>query len=152
MLRTPLLCAATVVAAAALVSVPSAFADQVFHTSHAELHPVTDAPLQSGFVNDIHTNGVVNSAHEEYHLAGAQPNTTYQVTLVIYLSPNCAGTPFLSFPSTTVTTNGAGNGNANRQFPAGPPNNPPLQVGIIWQFLSGGVPVYATDCVPVTAD
>ncbi len=139
------------IAAAALVASPS-FADQVFHTSHATVHAVAGAPLGSGFVNDIHTNGVVNAAHEEYHLNGAQPSATYQVQLVIYGSPSCTGTPFLTILSSQVTTNGAGNGNADFTFPAAPPNNPPLQVGIVWQFLSNGVPVYATDCVPVTID
>jgi hypothetical protein len=117
------------------------------------VHAVAGAPLRSGFVNDIHTNGVVNAAHEEYQLNGAQPSTTYRVELVIYGSPSCAGSPFLTFLSSQLTTNGAGNGQANATFPAGPPNNPPLQVGIVWQFfLSLGVPVYATECVPVTAD
>jgi hypothetical protein len=151
-MRTPLPFAVAVVIAAGLAMVQAALADQVFHTSHADLHAVAGAPLQSGFVNDIHTNGVVNSAHEEYHLAGAQPDTTYQVVLNIFASTSCAGAPLLAFPSMMLTTNGAGNGNANREFPAGPPNNPPLQVGIVWQFESGGVPVYATDCVTVTAD
>jgi hypothetical protein len=27
-----------------------------------------------------------------------------------------------------------------------------LQVGIVWQFLSGDVPIYTTDCVPVSID
>lgn len=152
MFRKPPRMAAAVVAAAALVVVPSAFADQVFHTSHAAAHAVAGAPLQSGFVNDIHTNGVVNSAHEEYHLAGAQPSTTFQVQLVIYGSQSCAGSPFLTLPSAQLTTNVAGDGNASFTFPAGAPNNPPLKVGIVWQFLSGGVLTYATDCVPVTID
>ncbi len=152
MLRKPFRLAPALASVAALVVVSSALADQVFHTTHAAVYPVASAPLQSGFVNDIHTNGVVNSAHEEYHLSGAQPNTIYQVQLVIYASPNCAGTPFLVFRSSQLTTNGAGNGNANFTFPAGPPNNPPLQVGIVWQFLANSVPVYETDCVPVTLD
>ena len=152
MSRKSLLIAAVVTAAAAFVVIPPALADRVFHTSHAAVHPVSDAPLQSGFVNDIHTNGVVNSAHEEYHLNGAEPSTTYQVQLVIYASQSCAGTPFLTFPTAMLTTNAAGNGNAMATFPASPPNNPPLQVGIVWQFLSNGVPLYATDCVPVTVD
>ena len=151
MSRKPLLIAAAVVAVA-LIAVPTAFADQLFHTSHAAVHSVAGAPLRSGFVNDIHTSGVVNSAHEEYHLNGAQPGTTYQVQLVIYPSQSCAGSPFLTIQSSLLTTDGAGNGNANFTFPAAAPNNPPLQVGIVWQFLSNGVPVYATDCVPVTVD
>jgi hypothetical protein len=137
---------------AALIAVPAALADQVFHTSHAAVHAVAGAPLKSGFVNDIHTNGNVNSAHEEYHLNGAQPNATYQVQLLIYADQSCTGTPFLVVPTAQLTTNGVGNGNADATFPAGPPNNPPLHVGIVWQFLAGGAAVYATDCVPVSVD
>jgi hypothetical protein len=152
MSRKPLLVAAVLAAGASLVAVAPALADQVFHTSHAAVHSVGGAPLRSGFVNDVHSNGAVNSAFEEYHLNGAQRGTTYQVQLVIFASQSCAGSPFLTIPTALVTTNGAGNGNANATFPAGPPNDPPLQVGIVWQFLSGGVPVYATDCVPVAID
>ena len=142
---------AGVVVVAALAASP-AFADQVFHTSHAAVHAVGDAPLRSGFVNDIHTNGDVNSAREEYQLNGAEPGTTYHVQLVIYGSQTCSGQPFLVFPTAALTTNGAGNGTASFVFPAGPPNDPPLQVGIVWQFLSNGAPVYTTDCVPVSID
>ena len=151
MSRKPLLIVAAVVAVA-LTTVSTALADQLFHTSHAAVHSVAGAPLRSGFVNDIHTSGVVNAAHEEYHLNGAQPGTTYQVQLLIYPSQSCAGSPFLTVQTSLLTTDGAGNGNANFTFPAAAPNNPPLQVGIVWQFLSNGVPVYATDCVPVTVD
>jgi hypothetical protein len=151
MIARPIWITAATVAAAALVASP-ALADQVFHTSHAAVHPVAGAPLQSGFVNDIHTNGTVNAAHEEYHLNGAQPDTTYQVQLLIYGTQSCTGAPLLVLPTAQLTTNGAGNGNADAAFPAGPPNNPPLRVGVVWQFLANGVPVYATDCVPVTAD
>jgi hypothetical protein len=143
---------AGLVAGAALITAPIAVADQVFHTSHAALHAVAGAPLQAGFVNDIHSNGVVNAAHEEYHLNGAQPDTTYQVQLVIYGDQSCLGSPFATVPTALVATNGAGNGNAKATFPAGMPNNPPLQVGIVWQFVANGTPVYATDCVPVTVD
>ncbi|HZO34045.1 MAG TPA: hypothetical protein VFB17_03105 [Gaiellaceae bacterium] len=147
------LVAAAALAVAALVIVPIAAADQVFHTSHAAVHSVAGAPLRSGFVNDIHTNGAVNSAHEEYHLNGAQANTTYQVQLLLFNDQSCGGTPFAIAPTAQLTTNGQGNGNADFTFPAGAPNNPPLQVGIIWQFLSStGDPVYATDCVPVSID
>jgi hypothetical protein len=148
----PWIAVAGVAAVAALAAAP-ALADQLFHTSHAALHAVAGAPLRSGFVNDIHTNGNVNSAREEYQLNGAQPDTTYQVQLVIYPSQSCAGAPFLTIPSSTLTTNGVGNGTSIFVFPAGPPNDPPLQVGIVWQFLSGsGATVYATDCVPVAVD
>ncbi len=147
----PLVMLAGLISLLALVAVPAAFADQVFHTSHAAVHAVADAPLKSGFVNDIHSNSVVNSAREEYHLNGAQPNTTYQVQLLFYEDQSCAGSP-LSFTTAVLATNGAGNGNADVTFAAGPPNNPPLQVGIVWQFTANGAPVYTTDCVQVSVD
>jgi hypothetical protein len=150
MSRKPLCIVAALATAAALIVVPSALADQVFHTSHASVHSVAGPPLKFGFVNDIHTNGVVNAAHEEYHLNGAQKNTTYQVELVIYASQSCAGTPLFVLPTAQLTTNSGGNGNAMFTFPAGPPQS--LEVGIVWQFVSNSVPVYATDCVPVTID
>ena len=152
MLPKPLVILAGFIVGATLIAAPAAFADQLFHTSHAGLHAVSSEPLQSGFVNDIHTNGVVNSAHEEYHLNGAQADTTYQVQLVIYADQDCAGSPFLTIQTAMVTTNGAGNGNAHATFPAGAPNNPPLRVGIVWQFIANGTPVYTTDCVPVSID
>jgi hypothetical protein len=152
MLRKPLLIAAAIAGGALLAVAAPAVADQVFHTSHAAVHPVASAPLRSGFVNDIHTNGVVNAAHEEYHLNGAQPRATYQIELLIYADQSCAGPLIMTVPTATLTTNAAGNGNAMFTFPAGPPNNPPLEVGIVWQFLSQGVPLYATDCVPVAID
>ena len=146
----PLVMLAGLICVGALIAVPAAFADQVFHTSHAAVHAVAGAPLESGFVNDIHTNGGVNSAREEYHLNGAQPNTTYEVQLVIFES--CEGSLLTTVPTAMLTTNGAGNGNSDASFPAGPPNNPPLQVGIVWQFTANGAPVYATDCVQVSVD
>jgi hypothetical protein len=146
----PLVMLAGLICVGALIAVPAAFADQVFHTSHAAVHAVAGAPLQSGFVNDIHTNGAVNSAREEYHLNGAQPNTTYEVQLVI--SQSCEGSLLTTVRTATLTTNGAGNGNSDASFPTGPPNNPPLQVGIVWQFIANGAPVYATDCVQVSVD
>lgn len=148
----PLAMLAGLISVGALAAVPAAFADQVFHTSHADAHAVANAPLQSGFVNDIHTNGAVNAAREEYHLNGAQSNTTYQVQLVIYGDQTCSGSPFATVSTATLTTNGAGNGNADATFPAGPANEPPLSVGIVWQFVVNGAPVYATDCVPVRID
>src|SRR5881227_2188793 len=119
MSRKPYLVVAVLAAGAALFAVAPALADQVFHTSHAPVHSIARAPLGSGFVNDMHSNGAVNSAREEYHLSGAQPDTSYQVQLVIFASQSCAGAPFATVPTAVVTTSGAGNGNAGTTFPAG---------------------------------
>src|SRR5262245_30168467 len=83
-----------------------AHANQVFHTSHAALHSVAGAPLNGGFVNDIHMSGAVNVAHEEYHLNGAEPNTTYQIAIVGYASTACAGPAILGISTASITTNG----------------------------------------------
>ena len=46
---------------------------------------------ESGFVNDVHAEGVVNGAIEIYHLNGALPETTFQVTILFYVAdPTCA--------------------------------------------------------------
>ena len=150
-MRPKLLLALAVGVAAVLA--PTAAADKAFHTLHAPLFSVAGAPLKSGFVNDVHTDGVVNAAHEIYHLSGARPNTTYQVTILLYPgSPTCAGTP-IALPTTTVTPNRAGNGNARFTFPAGPPTGLEGAVhGIRW-ILTGPQGVdYQTGCHPLTID
>jgi hypothetical protein len=150
-MRPKLLVALLAVIGAASVLVPVATADRAFHTLHAELHPVGGAPLQSGFVNDIHTNGVVNGAHEIYQLNGALPNTTYQVSILFYAGdPTCTSTPGV-FPTATLTTNSAGNGTARFTFPAGPPSTLPTS-GIRWQFSTSAGVAYETDCAPLDLD
>jgi hypothetical protein len=134
--------------------VPLAGADSVFHTLHAELVPVGNAPLRSGFVNDIHTNGNVNYAHEVYQLNGASPNTTYQVSIRLYLfDPTCSTLPVL-IPTTTLTTNGAGNGKAGFTFLAGsiPPPLVGSPHGIAWQLTTGSTVAYQTGCNVLTLD
>jgi hypothetical protein len=144
---------ALVAALAALTFVSVAAADQFFHTSHAELMPIGDAPLRSGFVNDIHTQGVTIGAQELYQLNGALPNTTYSVALWIYPrgSGSCDGAPVRMFTTETITTNGAGNGEAQHTFLANPNPPPPNPVPtpIKWVVSLNGVPQYETGCVLV---
>jgi hypothetical protein len=150
-MRPRLLLVLPAVIAAATMLVPAATADRVFHTLHAELHPVGGAPLHSGFVNDVHTQGVVNAAHEIYHLNGAIPNTTFQVTILFYFAdPTCTTAPG-AIPTATLTTNGSGNGNARFTFPAGPPSTLPTS-GIRWEFSTPAGVAYATDCAPLDLD
>jgi hypothetical protein len=63
-----------------------------------ELVPVSDAPLQSGFVVNIHPNGPVIFAHEIYQLNGAAPSTTYQVMLMVYPLDSTAWGPSYDDP------------------------------------------------------
>jgi hypothetical protein len=96
--------------------------DRAFHTLHADLHAVGGAPLQSGFVNDVHTNGVVNGAHQIYHLNGASPNTTYRRHDQPLPRRSHVHDGADRDSTATIMTNGAGNGNGRFTFPAGPPS------------------------------
>jgi hypothetical protein len=121
----------SIVAVAALVTslalaVPAS-ADQAFHTQRIPLSPVADAPLKSGAVIDIHTQGPTIYAQERYVLIGAEVETTYQVTLLVYSDPGCAALLF-PIPTATMTTNTAGTRTGrrpstrrtSRAFPARP--------------------------------
>ena len=66
----------------AALAVPAA-ADAVYHSSHIPFAPIGEAPLRSGFVENIHANGPNVFAHEQYVVNGAEPNTTYDVVLTI---------------------------------------------------------------------
>ena len=130
----------------------TAAADKFHHTSHADLTPIGDAPLQSGFVNDIHTEGVTQAAHEIYQLNGALPNTDYVIMLHVYgPDATCTGDGRAVLP-TTITTNDAGNGQESRDFLAssGPPR-PPTTSFIKWVVTLNGTPVYQTGCVEIVS-
>jgi len=143
---------AVVLAFVALPVVAStATADQFFHTSHADLTPIGSAPLQSGFVNDIHTNGVTIAAEERYQLNGAMPDTTYSVALHIsFVDPTCTVVNAVR-TTATFTTNESGNGEAGFTFyqASQPPPPNPRTIYIRWVVSSGGVPQYQTECVRV---
>jgi hypothetical protein len=147
-MRSPrrILVLAAVSAAALLALTTTAHADQAFHTLKAPLSAVGNAPLQSGWVSDSHANGPIIGAHEEYHVNGASPNTTYQVQILFY--PGVTGCPGAAvlIPTAKLTTNASGNGNAKFGFPGGPPT-PITQNSAIWQLLApGDVVAYQTDC------
>lgn len=145
---------AVAAAALALVALPfvvsSAAADQAFRTSHANLTPVGSASLHSGFVNDVHTNGVQIYAQERYQLNGAAPNTTYGVTLQISFADASCLSANLTIPTATFTTNTSGNGEAGFTFYF--PGPGASDVFIRWVISAGGVLQYETGCIPVTLD
>jgi len=141
-------------AALALIALPflvsSAAADQAFHTSHAALLPVGNASLRSGFVNDVHTNGVQIYAQERYQLNGAAPDTTYTVALEIAFTDATCSVADLTLPTASFTTNTSGNGEAGFTFFF--PGPGAADLFIRWVISVGGVPQYETGCVPVTLD
>src|SRR5262245_52356703 len=108
--------ALTLCSLALLATAPGAAADRFYHSQHLDLHPVGASPLDSGFVENIHANGPNVYGHEIYVLNGAAPNTTYQVTLLLYLfDPSCSTVP-AAVPTAQLTTNGVGNGQADFVF------------------------------------
>jgi hypothetical protein len=136
-----------VVSAAALLALATpALADQAFHTLKAPLSAVGNAPLHSGWVSDSHANGPIIGAHEEYHVSGASPNTTYQVVIQFYAGVTGCPGGAVALPTASFTTNASGNGNADWVFPGGPPA-PITQNSAIWQLVGpGNVVAYQTDC------
>jgi hypothetical protein len=142
-------------AAATAVAGPVASADQVYHSAHIALHPVGDEPLRSGFVENIHANGPVIFAHEIYVLNGAEPATSYQVTLNIFVrDPACASPAGLVLPTAAFTTNAAGNGSGDAVFR---PSEVPASLrhathGIIWTVSDSSGIQYSSGCEAVTLD
>jgi len=136
-----------------LALAPAATADRSYHSQHTALQPVGSSPLHSGFVQNIHANGPNVYGHEIYHLNGAVPSTTYQVTLLLYpFDPTCSTAP-LSVPTAELRTNAAGNGSADFVFR---PSDVPPEVrhathGIRWTVISA-TSAYETACSAVTLD
>jgi hypothetical protein len=138
------------------VLTPSATADQFYHSQHIVLEPApaSNAPLQSGFVENVHANGPTIYAHEIYVLNGAVRNANLEVRLLAYPNdPTCSGSP-MDFGSVPLETNLAGNGEADRFFA---PGDVPVALrdathGIIWEVTSNGTVLYETGCSAVTLD
>jgi hypothetical protein len=130
-----------------------ASADGVYRSSHIALNPVGGASLRNGFVENIHANGPIVYAHEQYVLNGAAANTTYQVVLMIFPGdPTCSSSP-LSIPVATVETNAAGNGNGFHVFtPADADGLRGTTVGGMWTVSAGGSPDYQTGCETIVLD
>jgi hypothetical protein len=153
MIRHSLAAGALALLTAALLA-PAASADRVYHSEHLALTPVGGAPLKSGFVENVHPNGSQVYAHEIYSLSGAAPETTYLVFLLVHLGdPGCDSLAATNFGSTELTTNGAGNGTADRFIPGVPDAIRDQTHGVRWEVTTlGGTLVYRTDCTNVTLD
>lgn len=134
--------------AAALALAAPVLADGVYHSQHFPLHAIGGAPLDSGFLENIHANGQVY-AHQQYHLNGAAPNTTYHGVLEFFLfDPTCSTAP-TDVPTATFTPNGVGNGNGDAVFPLStiPPVIHGVANGEVFELLApDGTVAYSTDC------
>jgi hypothetical protein len=100
-----LLLAAALVMTAVAVAAPLAAADAVYHSKHIALNPIGGAPLRSGFVENIHADGPQVYAHELYVLNGAEPDTAYQVTLLLYPFDASCVSDVVPIPTASFQTN-----------------------------------------------
>ena len=102
---------------------------------------------------DIHTQGPTIYAQERYVLVGAEADTTYQVTLLVYSDPGCTALLF-PIPTATMTTNAAGNAHGKATFsPQDVQGLARTTYYIDWQIsVQGGAVAYSTGCIPVVLD
>ena len=144
--------AVTVIAGVLLA--PSASADRVYHSEHLQLTPVGDAPLRSGFVENIKAQGPQVYAHEIFVLNGARPGTTYTVTRDFFFrDPECDGDLVFHEDVATLRTNSAGN--ARGDVVVKPEDVAGFEGvhGVRWTVRDAGdVVVYRTACTAVTLD
>ena len=137
----------------ALAGALSARADAVYHSQHVALSPTGGAPLRSGFVENIHADGPNVYAHEQYFVNGAEPDTTYQVVLMIFPLDTTCSSSSITIPTALIATNAAGNGSADHVFtPADADGLRGLTVGGMWLLMKGNTVVYATSCATIHLD
>jgi hypothetical protein len=154
---TKLVAAAMLVTVILTVMVSVVAADGVYHSDHIAFNPVGDQPLQSGFVQNIHSNGPQLYAVERYVLNGASPNTEYYIQPLVYLADEDCTNEQVPFPvENTITTNNVGNGTSLVTLPpeaaAGLAG---FTINVRWQLLLGspdGPVQYETDCAVIILD
>ncbi len=136
---------------AALTLAPFAVADQVYHSQHIPLVPVTATSPGGGFVENTHANGPVNYAHEIYVLQGVLPNTNYTVMLSIYGDSNCSGL-IASLRTATFTTNRAGNGEGDAKISPGEADGLRGHTLYVQWTVTSAASTYRTACSQVVLD
>jgi hypothetical protein len=148
-----LLLAAAFAVATVAAAAPLAAADAVYHSQHIALNPIGGASLRSGFVENIHTDGLQIYAHELYVLNGAEPGTTYQVTLLLYPFDASCLAGAVPIPTASFQTNAAGDGIGQFIFHPGdvPAALRAATHGIRWEVASESS-TYSTACSSVTLD
>ncbi len=136
-------------------------ADQTYHSENLPLSltpqgsAAGEPQLQAGHVVNIHTQGPVNFAIEDYMLNSAKPNTTYRVVLSVQ-GGGCGGPFLFLFPNgATVMTDAQGNG--HNQLKITPAQVAALglhgaHLGITWLMVDGPIAAYSTPCSDVHID
>jgi hypothetical protein len=133
------------IALMAVMTFVQAAADGVYHSEHIALASVGGAPLQNGFVENIHVNGPQVYAMEQYVLNGS--------IQIYYQDPSCSTSPLITLTTAAFRTNASGNGNARAVYT--PADAAPLRGmthGAVWEITSGSTIEYQTACSAITLD
>ena len=147
--------AAAAAAVAGLAALPGVAAgDAVYHTQHMALTPVGDAPLRSGYVQNIKANGPTIYAHEIYVLNGARARTTYTVTRDFFFQdPACTGELVFHEDVATLRTNASGNAQGDAFVEPADVVGFEGVHGVTWTVRDAtGTVAYRTTCTAVTLD
>jgi hypothetical protein len=152
-LRRLLWLTAAAVAFATLAPLPAA-ADRVYHSEHLDLAAVGGAPLRSGFVQNIKTEGPRIYAHEIFVLNGARARTTYTVTRDFFFQdPECAGDLVFHEKVADLRTNASGNARGDKFVRPADVEGFEGVHGVMWTVRdAGGAIAYRTSCTAVTLD
>ena len=141
---------------AAGVLAPAAAADLAYHSEHLELAAVGDAPLRTGFVENIKAEGPEVYAQEIFVLNGAEGKTTYTVSRTLFpFDPGCGGAngTFTSAVA-ALSTNTAGNARGSTRVVPEDVAGFEGTHGVAWTVTrdSTGAIDYQTACTAVTLD
>ena len=124
----------------------SVSADRTYHTEHISLHAIGDAPLRSGSVTNIHSDGPKVYAQERYALNGALASHEYSIALTVYPFDVTCGGAAVEFFSVPISTNAAGNGHGSARIAPADVAGLAGSHGVNWIVLDGETPVYETGC------
>jgi hypothetical protein len=136
------------------VMTSAALADGTYHSTQIELTPVSNAPLRTGFVENIHVNGPNVFAHENYVVNGGIPNTDFQVAISVWVGNTaCTGDPSFTLETATLSTNVAGNGQAKHVFsPEDASGLHNTTDGAMWTLSANGAAIYTSGCAVIALD
>jgi hypothetical protein len=132
-----------------------AVADKAYHSQHLELAPVGDAPLRSGFVENIKAQGPKVYAHEIFVLSGARRGARYTVARHFFpFDPDCSGqSGVFASDVATLETNAAGNATGDAFVRPSEVAGFEGVHGVLWNVRNAaGAVVYRTGCSTVTLD
>lgn len=143
----------------AALGITTVRADRAYHTERLPIsasglpgHP----ELRTGAVVNIHAEGPVVWAIEEYMVNGAAPDTTYWVVIEVTVNGDCSEGPDAQLPTVPLVTDARGNARGMATFaPEDVAEFPKIPVHGRWSLRldsPNGPEAYGTACTLVVID